>query len=65
MKHLAYKRLGYHKGNNTYRLTVPPAVVESNEWEPGQVLYLRNRKGVFTYTDKPDELAFMSRDLPE
>lgn len=47
---LAVKRLQYHSGNGTYRLSVPASVVEANEWKKNQILYLKNTKGVFTLT---------------
>ncbi len=52
---LAYKRLQYHSGNNTYKLSLPHDVVEDNEWSPGMTLYLKNTKGVFTFTDKESD----------
>lgn len=52
---LAYKRLQYHSGNNTYRLSLPHEVVEDNEWQPGMTLYLKNTKGVFTFTDNASD----------
>ncbi len=51
----AYKRLQYHSGNNTYRLSLSHEIVEDNEWEPGMTLFLKNTKGVFTFTDKESD----------
>ncbi len=28
-RELAYKRLGYNSGDNTYKLTIPPEIIES------------------------------------
>lgn len=40
-KELACKRLGDNKANNTYKLTIPPSVIENNKWEVGQTLYFK------------------------
>ena len=56
-KEMAYRRLSYNKGDNTYKLTIPPEIVISNEWQTGQTLYLRNHDGVLYYKDKEDPLS--------
>lgn len=52
-----YRRLGHCSGDDTYKLVIPPALIDSMQLKVGQVLYLRNIKGVLRYSDIVDPLA--------
>lgn len=50
MKQLAYKRLGYNSGDNTYKLTIPPEVIESNKYTVGMIFSFQENEGVLKYS---------------
>jgi hypothetical protein len=52
-----YRRLTHNKNGNTWLLTIPKEVIDSNSWAKGQTLFLRNKDGILYYKEKEDELA--------
>lgn len=56
-KKQTYRRLGYSKGDNTYKLTVPIDIVKSLKLEPGQILHFRNNAGYLNYSLTEDKFS--------
>lgn len=51
------RRLGIDSNHETYKLTVPSEIVESNELDKGTTLYFRCKQGVLSYSWKEIEGA--------
>lgn len=56
-KNETFRRLTHNKNGNTWLLTLPKEIVDSNSWVKGQTLYLRTHEGVLYYNEKEDPLA--------
>jgi hypothetical protein len=52
-----FRRLTHNKNGNTWLLTIPREVIDSNEWTKGLTLFLRNKDGILYYKEIEDELA--------
>ena len=52
-----YRRLSHNKADGSYWITISPEIINSNNWEKGQTLYLRNYEGVLRYGDVEDPKA--------
>jgi len=56
-KKALYRKLGFNKGDHTYKLTVPISAVRNLKLEPGQELYFENDRGRFTYYFKETKFS--------
>src|SRR5664280_760417 len=56
-KKALYRKLGFNKGDHTYKLTVPISAVRNLKLEPRQELYFENDRGRFTYYFKETKFS--------
>lgn len=51
-----YRRLSFHSGDGTYKLTIPKEIAESLELK-GKTLFFKNANGVFKYSMNEEQFT--------